>query len=46
MLQGEVLVLKGLVPPDARRARAVAVEEVTSLAHEVGDLERGDAISC
>lgn len=38
MLQGEVLVGKGLGAVDTGAARAVAVEEVAALAHEVGDL--------
>ena len=38
MLQGEVLVGERLGAVDARRAGAVAVEEVAALAHEAGDL--------
>ncbi len=38
VLEGKVFVLKRLVPPDARRPAAVAVEKVAALAHEVGNL--------
>jgi len=38
VLDGEVLVRERLGAVDARRARAVAVQEVTALAHEVFDL--------
>lgn len=39
MLQDEVLIFECLEAPDAGRAGAVAVKEVTALAHEVGDLD-------
>lgn len=38
MLQQKILVRKALGAVDAGRSGAVAVEEVTALAHEVGDL--------
>lgn len=38
MLQQEILVRETLGSVDASRPRAIAVEEVTALAHEVGDL--------
>ena len=38
MLQIKVLIVKELGAVDARRACAVAVEEVTSLDHEASDL--------
>lgn len=38
MLEGKVLVLKGLEAPDTRRTSAISVEKVTALTHEVGDL--------
>ena len=38
VLQLEILVGKRLCAVDARRAGAVAVEEVAALDHEVGDL--------
>lgn len=38
VLEGEVLVVKGLVAPDGGGACAVAVEEVAALADEVCDL--------
>lgn len=41
VLERKVLVLKGLVAPDGRRAGAVGVEKVAALAHEVGDLPGG-----
>jgi len=40
VLEDKVLVGKRLGTVDARGARAVAVEEVAALAHEVGDLGR------
>lgn len=39
MLQGEVLVVEGFETVNRRRPRAVAVEEIAALAHEVLDLE-------
>lgn len=38
MSERQVLVFKGLVAPDAGRASAVAIEKVSALAHEVGNL--------
>lgn len=38
MLQRKVLILKGFEAPDTRRASAVAVQEVTTLTHEVWNL--------
>ena len=39
VLQGEILVGKGLGAVDAGRACAVAVEKIAALAHEAGDLK-------
>ncbi len=39
MFEGEVLVVKGFGAVDGGAARAVAVEEIAALAHEVFDLE-------
>ena len=38
MLEDEVLVFKALKAPDTRGAGAVAVEEVSALAHKLGNL--------
>jgi len=44
VLEGEVLVCEGLGAVDAGAARAVAVEEVATLAHEVFDLFRRNIV--
>jgi hypothetical protein len=38
VLEDEVLVFKVLKAPDTRRAGAVTVEEVSALAHKLGNL--------
>ena len=45
VLEGEVLVCEGLGAVDAGAARAVAVEEVATLAHEVFDLFRRNIVN-
>lgn len=37
MLQRKILIRKGLGPVDTRRPGAIPIEEVTALAHEIGD---------
>ena len=39
MLEDEVLVVKGLQAVDARRSRAIAIQEVAALTHEIFDLD-------
>lgn len=39
MLEDEVLVIKGLQAVDARRSRAIAIQEVAALTHEIFDLD-------
>lgn len=38
MLERKVLIIKRLEAPDASRATAIAIEKITALAHEVGNL--------
>ena len=41
MLKIEIFILEGLGPVDAGAASAVAMEKVSALAHEVGNLPHG-----
>lgn len=41
MLQVEVLVIERLVAPDTGRSSSIAFQEISALAHEVGNLKIG-----